>query len=200
MASPAFLQVAPSDKVSAARLLGGAALLVWSAALAIRKDPWTFLDWVNLPFHEAGHLFLLPFGETLHFLGGTLFQLLVPLSLAVWFLAQARPFPAALCFWWFGQSHLGIAVYMADARDLKLPLVGGGENDWNQLFYQWGLLGEDKVRAVSQATHNAGVFWMTIACLWMIFLSLPPAHREELAAPLTRKLPLLGRLCCEGED
>jgi hypothetical protein len=54
---------------------------------------------------------------------------------------------------------------MADARELKLPLVGGGENDWNFIFYQWGLLSEDSVRRVSGATQGAGMLFMSAACL-----------------------------------
>ena len=48
------------------------------------------LDFVNLAFHEAGHLFLAPFGETLHYLGGTLGQLAVPFVLGGYYLV-ARP-------------------------------------------------------------------------------------------------------------
>jgi len=149
------------------------------------------LDWINLPFHEAGHLFLLPFGETLHFLGGTLFQLLIPSGLTVYFLYKAAPFPASACLWWFGENFLGIAVYMADARELKLPLVGGGENDWNYLLYEWGLLGEDSVRMISSGTHALGVAIMMAACLWMGFLALPSDKQKFLAGRISRRFPLL---------
>ena len=176
------------------RLVAGTALGVWSLLLAWRDNPWSFLDWINLAFHEAGHLFLLPFGETLHFLGGTIFQLLIPLGLTLHFLYRSSPFSASACLWWFGQNFLGIATYMADARELKLPLVGGGENDWNHLLYDWGLLGEDSVRALSSATHGAGVIFMVGACLWMVFLALPPTLRESLAGPLAQRLPWLQRL------
>jgi hypothetical protein len=176
-----------------------AALLVWTLILAGRENPWTFLDWLNLAFHEAGHLFLLPFGETLHFLGGTLFQLLIPLGLVVRFLMKASPFSASACFWWFGQNFLGIGFYMADARDLKLPLVGGGENDWNHLFYQWGLLGQESVGRISSFTHGLGVAVMLAAVLWMLFLALPGETRASLAGPLSRRFPLLEVLYQRGD-
>lgn len=185
---------APVTEFHWMRLLAGAALGAWSLALAWRDNPWSFLDWINLAFHEAGHLFLLPFGETLHFLGGTIFQLLIPLGLTLHFLCRFSPFSASCCFWWFGQNFLGIATYMADARELKLPLVGGGENDWNHLLYEWGMLGEDSVRALSTATHAAGVAFMAGACLWMGFLALPPALQESLAGPLAQRLPWLRKL------
>jgi len=181
------------------RMLSGAALVLWSVALASRHNPWSFIDWINLAFHEAGHLFLLPFGETLHFLGGTIFQLLIPLGLAVHFLFKASPFSASACFWWFGQNFLGIAYYMADARELRLPLVGGGENDWNHLFYEWGLLGEDSVRNLSAVTHAVGVGLMLVACAWMIFLALPAALQELLAGPIIQRIPWLQTLYSQSE-
>jgi hypothetical protein len=120
-----------------------------------------FLDLVNLAFHEAGHLFLAPFGETLHVLGGTLGQLAVPAGLAAYFLRARRDrFAAAACVWWAGENLVHIAVYMADARDLALPLVGGGEHDWNTLFYSFGLLGQDSVAAIAGVTRALGVLVM----------------------------------------
>ena len=180
------------------RCLPAVALLAWTLTLAGRENPWTFLDWVNLAFHEAGHLFLLPFGGTLHFLGGTIFQLLVPVALTARFLLKSRAFSASVCFWWFGQNFLGIAHYMADARDLKLPLVGGGENDWNHLFYQWGLLGENAVSRISGATHGIGVGVMLAGCLWMTLLALPAPRRASLLRSLTERFPPLDSLFQQG--
>jgi hypothetical protein len=134
-----------------------------------------FLDLVNLAFHEAGHLFLSPFGETLHVLGGTLGQLVVPVGLAVYFLRARRDrFAAAVCLWWAGENLVHIATYMADARDLALPLVGGGEHDWNTLFYQFGLLGQDSVAAIAGTTRAAGflVMWTAFVALLCV-LRLP---------------------------
>ena len=173
---------APEEGIRWSRLGTGAFLLAWTLFLTVREQPWILLDWVNLAFHEAGHIFLMPFGETLHFLGGTLFQLGIPLGVgAHQLLKRESPFSAALCLWWFGENFLGISVYMADARELKLPLVGGGENDWNHLFYQWGLLGEDSVRRIAALTHAAGVIVMLAGCLAALFLALPGATRRSLA-------------------
>ncbi|MCI0407089.1 MAG: hypothetical protein L0191_00780, partial [Acidobacteria bacterium] len=140
-----------------------------------------------------------PFGETLHFLGGTIFQLLIPLGLTAHFLIRTSPISASVCFWWFGQNFLGIAYYMADARELKLPLVGGGENDWNHLFYEWGLLGEESVRALSATTHGVGVAFMAVACLWMIFLALPAELQDLLTGRRTGRYPWLQILCSQRE-
>jgi hypothetical protein len=188
-----------ADEIRWMRLVPSVALVAWTASLALRQNPWSFLDWVNLAFHEAGHLFLLPFGETLHFLGGTILQLLIPMGLTVHFLRKNSPFSASACLWWFGQNFLGIAIYMADARELKLPLVGGGENDWNHLFYEWGPLGEESVLTLSSLTHGVGVVFMAVACLWMIFLSLPAGLQESLAGRIVQRHPWLQILSSQGE-
>lgn len=180
--------MAPAEGVHWVKLGGGLVLLIGSLFLAARPQPWIFLDWVNLAFHEAGHIFLLPFGETLHFLGGTLLQLAIPVGAGAHLLLRKEsPFGAALCGWWFGENFLGISVYMADARELKLPLVGGGENDWNHLFYQWGLLGEDAVRRIAGTTHAAGVVLMLAACAAVLLLALPATTRRSLAGILSSR-------------
>ena len=43
---------------------------------------WSFLDGVDLIFHEAGHVMFAPLGDTLMLMGGSLFQVLVPAALA----------------------------------------------------------------------------------------------------------------------
>ena len=154
------------NAAAASSRLGPAALLAvlawWTARLAVHPGSGLFLDRVNLAFHEAGHLFLIPFGSTLHYLGGTIGQLAVPAALVVTFRRSTppRPLGAAVCVWWCGENLVNIAAYMADARSLALPLVGGGDHDWNELFYRFGLLGEDSVRAVSGATLGLGLLVM----------------------------------------
>ncbi len=122
----------------------------WRRLVAVALAPYAvwltfaygyhFLDGVNLAFHEAGHLFLLPFGQTLHFLGGTLGQLAVPAAAALHFRARGDRFAAAVCWLWLGESAMNVAVYMADARAQALPLVGGHVHDWLWLLSKAGLL------------------------------------------------------------
>lgn len=164
----------------------------WTARLATGASG-CFLDLVNLAFHEAGHLILAPFGATLHYLGGTLGQLAVPLVLAGYFLVArpSRPLGAACCVWWIGENLADISVYMADARDLALPLVGGGDHDWNELFYRFGLLGEDSVRAVSTTVHRAGVLFMLLGVAWIACFALPGRLRTRLLERLSGRAPVL---------
>jgi hypothetical protein len=174
---------APAAGWSWLPLVPAALFAWWTLALAAAERPFTPLDWVNLAFHEAGHLIFSPLGQTLHVMGGTILQLLVPAILAGWFFVKhRRPSGAAVCAWWLGESFVNVSVYMADARDMKLDLVGGGEHDWTQIFYRFGLLGEEPVRLVSALTHHLGVALMLASTAWIAGFALPPSRREAIVA------------------
>lgn len=110
-----------------------------------------FLDGVNLLFHEAGHVFLAFFGQTLQFLGGTIGQLFFPVACALHFLQAGRLFEASLMGIWFAESLMYAAHYLGDAVDQSLPLVGGHIHDWNWLLSRWGLL--DQCETIATALH-----------------------------------------------
>lgn len=106
---------------------------------------------VNLVFHEAGHVFFIPFGRYGSIMGGSIFQVIVPLVFMFSFLLTNRDaFGAAICLWWVGQSTMDIAPYIADARALKIPLTSGGTgadtpgmHDWANLLRPIGWLEYD---------------------------------------------------------
>jgi len=151
--------------------LGVTALLaVYGLVLLASADSWSFIDNVNLPVHETGHLLFAPFGDTMQLLGGTLLQLLFPLVFAGYFTLQRDEHAASVAVWWVGQNCLNIARYMADAQPMDLPLVGGGEHDWNILFAQWNVLGQSLQYA--QLTRGFGVLVMLVACVWGGFEAL----------------------------
>ncbi len=170
-----------------------ALLAFWTARLLAAPDRGVFLDLVNLAFHEAGHIFLMPFGSTLHYLGGTIGQLAVPALLAAYFLVvgPTRPLGAAVCVWWTGENLLNISIYMADARDLALPLVGGGDHDWNELFYRFGLLAQDSVRAVSTGTRGTGILVMLRGLAWVALFAAPGRFRDPIVEAVEERAPAL---------
>ncbi|MFC1640291.1 hypothetical protein ACFL3B_05975 [Gemmatimonadota bacterium] len=123
----------------------------------ILLDPGTFrlIDNVDLAIHEAGHVFFGPFGEFIGFLGGTLMQLIVPLTFFGYFLHHRDRYAASVLLWWVGQNLWNISVYVKDARSMELPLVGGGVHDWRVILGETGLLPHDQ--AIGQAVYTAGV-------------------------------------------
>lgn len=130
------------------------------------RDPssWSFLDAVDLAIHETGHMLFTPLGEVMHFLGGTLFQLILPAAFVFEFARRGDRHAASVCLWWVAQSCWNISVYAADARRQALPLVGGGEHDWAFLLGRAGLLGQDQ--QISRAIHFAGVVVFIASIAW----------------------------------
>ena len=74
----------PWEKVTLPGLFTALGAVALALLIYLRSaDGWIpVLDSLNLVFHEAGHPLFSPFGETLHILGGTLMQLLVPALVA----------------------------------------------------------------------------------------------------------------------
>jgi hypothetical protein len=99
------------------------------------------LDGANLIFHEAGHVFFSLFGDFLQFLGGSLFQVALPLALTGYFWRHGQRFSAAVTLFWTGESLVNVSVYVADAKWMTLELIGG-EHDWNYLLGRLGLLNQ----------------------------------------------------------
>jgi len=137
----------------------------------------SFLHLVNLPFHEAGHVFFQFFGRWMTSLGGTLGQLLIPLiCLSVFLLKSRNPFGAAACLWWFGESFLDIAPYINDARKGELILLGGvtgseadyGYHDWEYILGEIGLLRYDQTFA--RLAHGLGVLLILLSLSWAGYL------------------------------
>lgn len=158
----------------------GCVVLGWWTVRSGFLGEWIFLDFVNLAFHEAGHVFLSFAGSTMHSLGGTLVQLLVPAALSVHFLRRRQGMGAAFSTWWFGQNFVQVSVYMADARELALPLVGGGDHDWNTLFYRWGVLSETAVARIAASTRALGIVFLVAGLAWAVCLALPASVRLPL--------------------
>lgn len=139
-----FTSEAPAEGRPASRLWGRVALIAGLFLFYLqwfRKDKYfSFLDWVNLAFHEAGHVFLGFFGRFISMLGGTLFQLLIPALCLVHFRRKGANLGWQLCLFWIGQNLLNVSIYAGDAIDQALPLVGGGVHDWTYLLTETGLI------------------------------------------------------------
>lgn len=112
--------------------------------LCLRGDRWfPVLDSANLAFHEFGHPFFAIFSERLAVYGGTLGQLIFPVVVSFYFFRRTDTFQLSIGLLWTAQNFFNIATYMRDARAQQLPLVGGGEHDWTEIFTRWGCLQYD---------------------------------------------------------
>jgi hypothetical protein len=133
------------------------------------------LDSANLVFHEAGHPLAGLVSERLAVYGGTIMQLAIPLAAAVSFWSRRHTLGFALAVAWVCESLLNVATYMADARALDLPLIGGLDpelyHDWREIFTRWNMLDLD----TTWAGLNRIIAWCTVlaTCYWLVRRSAP---------------------------
>jgi hypothetical protein len=142
-----------------------ATVLLWVSMLIVRGSEPYILHSINLIFHEAGHVICMPFGEFVHFLGGTLGQLFVPAAVGVHFLRRRDYVGALFALWWLGTNFVDIGIYMSDARTRALPLLGG-EHDWYYLFAVLDVLRYDGM--IGGFFKMLGTVCMFVAPLMMI--------------------------------
>ena len=125
------------------------------------------LHYPDLAFHEYGHVAFSPFGEFMMLLGGSLFQVLLPLGLmAAFMIWQRENFGASLMLWWCGQNFIDVSPYIADASTRSMPLVGGGAevHDWGNLLGMTGML--DSAGLLAGLCFAAGAALILLSNLW----------------------------------
>jgi len=151
--------------IRAALVLGLAYWTIQFARTPISSDAMnSFLHLPDLVFHEAGHIIFSPFGRFMTVLGGSLLQFLIPVIALVAFVKQEEPFGAAICAWWAGQNLVDLAPYIADARALRMVLLGGRTgaevegHDWEFILNQLGISQYD--RSLGYSAHAIGIVIM----------------------------------------
>ena len=128
---------------------------------ALLQTVWHLPD---LVFHEAGHVLFMPLGPLMTSLGGSLFQCALPLLLAAAFFREGHRFAMSVCVWWCGQNFVDVAPYIADARALRLVLLGGRTgaevegHDWEFILTALGWLHLD--RTLGLASYRVGLALM----------------------------------------
>lgn len=141
-----------------------------------RSGVVAFLHSIDLVFHEAGHVIFRLLGDFMAVLGGSLMQVLIPLIVAGAFLVRnTDPFGASVGVWWTGQSLADVAVYISDARALRLPMLGGGTgadrpgfHDWQNILSRLDLLEYD--RMLGGIAGALGVVLMVSGLVWAMVL------------------------------
>lgn len=165
------------EPVTGAKLTGFALGVALLLLLIFRSEPgFVFLlDHANLLFHEAGHPVVGLFSSRLETYGGTIGQLVFPCVLAVSFWRKGQALGMAAACIWFFENWFNIARYMADARALELPLVGGGNHDWNTILTRWDLLQYDT--RIAATLKLAGWIGIAAVCTWVLWRAWQDRHR-----------------------
>lgn len=157
-----------------------AAIVVAIYFFTIAYDPamdgiWNFLNLVDLPIHETGHLIFRLFGEFMMVAGGSLFQIIVPAAFVGYFLKRGELYSASMVLFWVGQSILNVWVYADDAVRMQLVLTSGmtgsegSFHDWNYMLSGLGLL--DYHAVVSGLIRFAGTLTIMAAAGAAVYLS-----------------------------
>jgi len=165
------------------RLIFAALLGLYFLWIAYDPMQGSFLDNVDLPIHETGHLIFRPFGEFLMIAGGSLFQVIFPAVFVGYFLWRKQYYAAAIVGLWVGQSILNVWVYAADAVKMQLVLTSGftgsegSFHDWNYLLERTGLLNStNKVAGVIRLIGTLTILGSAAAA---IRFALRPEHPTD---------------------
>jgi len=170
-----------------AALLVGAAL--YGGHLALMDIPqWemsgSFMHLVLLPFHEFGHIFFRPFGEFMTLLGGSLFQVMMPLGLGAYFIVKNRdPFAGSLMLWWAAAGVMDTAPYIYDAWKPQHILLTGrtgdtGAHDFIDVLGDLGVL--HRAQPIGRAVYAFSVVMMLAALAWSAYLVLQQYRRRAV--------------------
>jgi hypothetical protein len=98
------------------------------------------IDTVDLFIHETGHLIFGLFGRFIGFLGGSLFQIIIPVATVLVFgRSTLRSIPFSL--YWTGQSIVNVSIYIGDAPYKRLHLISSAAiHDWRWLLSYTGTM------------------------------------------------------------
>ena len=151
--------------------------------IALTPMQGSFLDNVDLPIHEFGHLLFRPLGEFMMVAGGSLFQVIFPAIFAGYFFWQKSFYSSAIALFWVGQSILNVWAYASDAVVMKLVLTSGftgsegSFHDWNYLLTATGFI--SSANAVAGIIRLAGTLVIIFAGVLSIYYSLYSTDQEE---------------------
>ena len=101
--------------------------------------------------HEIGHVICIPFGRFLTIAGGSIWQILWWLGLALYTYGVKRYISFSLVLWMItAHSFINLSVYIGDAEERNLPLLfglGKDSHDWGNLLETMGLVQYDDMIA-----------------------------------------------------
>lgn len=162
-----------------------------AAIACVAAGVWVYLggqrafliSYVDLGFHELGHLLFSWAPGLVPPLAGSVTQILVPLGLALYFAARRESYGTALLLAWAATSAANVSVYAADAPMQALTLLGNGRHDWAWVFQSLGHM-------EWAAPFSTGMRWFGVALaavgLLVAAMALLAPHARARADARTR--------------
>jgi hypothetical protein len=136
----------------------------------------SWLHGVVLVLHEAGHILMTFFGEFFITLGGTFWQLALPITFALYFVFTRQLWSASLVLFLVAFSFVDASIYVADARARGLPLITFDKDthDWWNLLLRLDLLGYDGFLGTLYYLQGL-IFYLLALYLGIDFSRIEPA-------------------------
>lgn len=165
------------------KLIFAVLLIIYFFWIAFDPMQGSFLDLVDLPIHETGHLIFRLFGEFMMIAGGSLFQVIFPAVFVAYFYWHGKYYSAGIVLFWVGQSIINVWIYASDAVVMQLVLTSGftgtegSFHDWNYLLTETGLIGSTKT--VASIIRLAGTLVIITAGIFSIYYSFFPAPADS---------------------
>lgn len=160
------------------KLIFAGLLTIYFLWIAYAPIHGSFLDLVDLPIHETGHLIFRLFGEFMSIAGGSIFQIIFPAVFVGYFIWHFKYYSAAIVLFWVGQSILNVWVYASDAATMQLVLTSGltgaegSFHDWNYMLTRLGLINSTK--QIAGIIRLIGTLTIIAAAVGSIYYSFVP--------------------------
>lgn len=153
-------------KVLGALLIGG-----YLFYCGLHSTSWHLVDAFDLIIHEAGHTLCFFCGQFIYILGGSLAQIVIPLVFVGYFYGRNDYYSASILFSWLGYNLLNLSVYVDDAVDMQLPLLGGDSaiHDWNFLLNDMGWL--QHTHQIAALMNGIGFTILVVSILTALYYS-----------------------------
>lgn len=169
-------------KLSYPKLIFAGLLTIYFLWIAFDPMQGSFLDLVDLPIHETGHLIFRLFGEFMMIAGGSLFQVIVPAIFVGYFWWHEKFYSASIVLFWVGQSIINVYIYAADSVVMQLVLTSGftgsegSFHDWNYMLTRLGML--DSTKTVAGLIRAAGTLTIIAAAVFSIYQAFHSPEQE----------------------
>lgn len=154
--------------------------LVWSFfSYIVNPGELLLIDWVSIALHRTGHvIWETAAGDYTPFLGGILFQLLVPLAVIETCRRKTTPFYVAIACGWLSANVLWLSTYAEGAAQEIFP-----PGLKNELVHDWQYMLEilrrlDLADETSLLLYGIGMITMGI-CLYIVAYQLYFMFRLE---------------------
>jgi hypothetical protein len=136
-----------------------------------------------LVLHEAGHILMMFFGEFFTILGGTFWQLALPIMFALYFVLTRQIWSASFVLFLIAFSFVDASIYVADASARELPLITFDKDthDWWNLLLRLELLRYD--RLLGNLFYLQGLLCFVLA----LYLGVDFSRTEPVTPRLLRR-------------